>query len=273
MSFEKIEEQRVYAHRYFPRMHNWDGEGGQPVSPVAINLAADIAKEIYIRFGYETTFNPGSSDGAIVIYVQEPYLGNVFSISFDDGMGLWRLDWMVKNIQTGKDVRGSGYIAEEDGVTPVPQESLIWERLRDVMYIDYDLIKEAHDLAQLDSEGRLTIDSARKDDGDDVRQRINKLIEGSHRAEDDILWGCVVRLPSDYEPWGNRPDVERGTDCSCGCKWFRPLDQDHPESTVGMDWGVCTNPNSPRSGMLTWEHQGSHICFEQDPDDTDDRYI
>lgn len=39
--------------------------------------------------------------------------------------------------------------------------------------------------------------------------------------------------------------------CSCGCLYFLRLS---PEN-LG-DWGVCGNPQSPRKGMLTWEHQG-----------------
>ena len=38
-------------------------------------------------------------------------------------------------------------------------------------------------------------------------------------------------------------------DCSCGCKVCIEL-QD------SGDWGVCCNPESPRAGLLTWEHQG-----------------
>lgn len=43
-----------------------------------------------------------------------------------------------------------------------------------------------------------------------------------------------------------------GHDCSCGCKFFYEL-QD------SGDWGVCFNPESPRKGLLTWEHMG---CFQ-----------
>ena len=41
-----------------------------------------------------------------------------------------------------------------------------------------------------------------------------------------------------------------GVDCSCGCKYFL-------DGVGGIgDWGVCLNPESPRAGLLTWEHQG-----------------
>lgn len=43
-------------------------------------------------------------------------------------------------------------------------------------------------------------------------------------------------------------------DCSCGCKWFRAVDD--------SGWGVCINPNSPRAGLLTWDHQAGDQCFE-----------
>jgi hypothetical protein len=56
-------------------------------------------------------------------------------------------------------------------------------------------------------------------------------------------------LPTDFEPYGKR--VRTGADCSCGCKHFLKL----PEP-LDLDWGVCINPRSPRSGLLTFEHQG-----------------
>lgn len=40
-------------------------------------------------------------------------------------------------------------------------------------------------------------------------------------------------------------------DCSSGCRFFHPLSGDS-----GLDWGVCTNPKSPRAGLLTFEHDG-----------------
>ena len=62
-------------------------------------------------------------------------------------------------------------------------------------------------------------------------------------------WNIVRRLDTDYEPYGK---AEReGSDCSCGCRHFVKLVGD-----VGNDWGVCSNPESPRSGLLTFEHQG-----------------
>ena len=63
------------------------------------------------------------------------------------------------------------------------------------------------------------------------------------------LWQIVRRLNTDYEPFGK---AEReGADCSGGCRHFIKLAGD-----VGNDWGVCSNPESPRAGLLTFEHQG-----------------
>lgn len=71
----------------------------------------------------------------------------------------------------------------------------------------------------------------------------------------DRLHLVVIRLPTDYEPYGSTP---RGPlDCSHGCKHFAPL-----AGNVGHDWGVCTNPEGHRRGLLTFEHQGCEQ-FEQ----------
>ena len=68
----------------------------------------------------------------------------------------------------------------------------------------------------------------------------------------EALHLIVKRLPSDFEPWGARSRTEDwGPDCSCGCRWFIPLGQE-----LRYDWGVCHNPESPRCGLLTFEHQG-----------------
>jgi hypothetical protein len=81
----------------------------------------------------------------------------------------------------------------------------------------------------------------------------------------DHLWNVCKTLPSDFEPYGKRKrdEVVNGEDlwhqdCSCGCKFFKPL-----EGQEGNDWGVCWNPNSPRNGLLTFEHQGCP-AFEYD---------
>jgi hypothetical protein len=74
----------------------------------------------------------------------------------------------------------------------------------------------------------------------------------------DELWKVAKCLPTDFEPYGLRPDDERGADCSCGCKFFHEL-----EGSRGMDWGVCGNPKSPRAGLLTFEHMGCKFFEEQ----------
>lgn len=70
------------------------------------------------------------------------------------------------------------------------------------------------------------------------------------------LHSICRHLPSDFEPYGQR---ERDSaDCSYGCKHFLKL-----PGKLGMDWGVCANPKSPRTGLLTFEHQGCEQ-FEDD---------
>jgi hypothetical protein len=71
-------------------------------------------------------------------------------------------------------------------------------------------------------------------------------------ATHEELWRIVKKLPSDFEPYGQRNrDTDYGPDCSCGCIHFVKL-----EGALGFDWGVCANPRSPRAGLLTFEHMG-----------------
>lgn len=85
---------------------------------------------------------------------------------------------------------------------------------------------------------------------------------------EDPKWAICKRLPTDYRDYGG--NIERWEiielsypDCSCGCKFWVPL-YDEINEWADCDWGVCTNPNSPRSGLLTWEHQAGFKCFERD---------
>jgi len=72
------------------------------------------------------------------------------------------------------------------------------------------------------------------------------------------LWRVTRLLDPDYEPCGK---AERdGPDCSCGCRYFAKL-----SGNLGNDWGVCANPDSPRAGLLTFEHQGCS-AFESSED-------
>ena len=68
----------------------------------------------------------------------------------------------------------------------------------------------------------------------------------------DTLHGILRKLPSDFEPWGQRSrENDWGPDCSGGCRWFTRL-----QANLGHDWGVCSNQGSPRCGLLPFEHQG-----------------
>lgn len=80
-----------------------------------------------------------------------------------------------------------------------------------------------------------------------------------HDRLHELLHTLCAHLPTDFEPWGQRSREEDwGPDCSCGCRHFLAL-----EMPLGADWGVCANPQSPRAGMLTFEHQGCRE-FEED---------
>ena len=69
---------------------------------------------------------------------------------------------------------------------------------------------------------------------------------------------ALIRMPSDFKPFGDRDREQNyGPDCSCDCKFFMPLKGD-----LGNDWGVCINHQSPRKGLLTFEHQGC-MFFEE----------
>jgi hypothetical protein len=83
------------------------------------------------------------------------------------------------------------------------------------------------------------------------------------------LFKALKILPTDYEEYGG--EVKRWADsqkdypdCSRGCKHFVKLEGD-----LGYDWGVCSNPSSPRAGMLTWEHQTGVNCFEKEDEGTE----
>jgi hypothetical protein len=71
----------------------------------------------------------------------------------------------------------------------------------------------------------------------------------------DYLLQMVKRLSEDYKPFGEverwaNPEAEY-PDCSMGCKYYLQL-----KGELGNDWGVCSNRNSHRYGLLTFEHQG-----------------
>ena len=88
------------------------------------------------------------------------------------------------------------------------------------------------------------------------------------KSPHEKLFGILKRLPTDYSDYGG--EVERWADgndypdCSCGCKWFLPLDGE-----LGWDWGVCAKIGAPRAGLLTFEHQTGRGCFEMDDQEFD----
>jgi hypothetical protein len=80
-----------------------------------------------------------------------------------------------------------------------------------------------------------------------------------HRA----LFERRTILPTDYADYGGKivrwqmDDDDPHADCSCGCMWARWL-----RGPLGGDWCVCAKPDGPRFGLLTFEHQAGHGCFE-----------
>lgn len=64
-----------------------------------------------------------------------------------------------------------------------------------------------------------------------------------------LLERALIRKNEDYSPYGQHERSQN--DCSCGCDYFINL-----SGEFGKDWGVCTNSNSHRCGLLTFEHQG-----------------
>ena len=72
-------------------------------------------------------------------------------------------------------------------------------------------------------------------------------------ADHEQLWAVCKMLPTDFEPYGRRDRREGTGDCSSGCRHYHRVESINYE---GMDWGVCANPDSPRAGLLTFEHQG-----------------
>lgn len=70
------------------------------------------------------------------------------------------------------------------------------------------------------------------------------------------LHASKYELPQDYETYGASPKVA-GKDCANGCAFFIPLVE-----PITKDWGVCVNPYSHRSGLLTFARQG---CLHHQP--------
>jgi uncharacterized membrane protein YhdT len=78
------------------------------------------------------------------------------------------------------------------------------------------------------------------------------------------LLAISPRLPTDYTDYGGTverwKDENSEADCSWGCRWATWL-----APPFKADWCVCANPASPRKGLLTFEHQAGHGCFESAP--------
>jgi hypothetical protein len=75
---------------------------------------------------------------------------------------------------------------------------------------------------------------------------------------DEELWDVCRRLHADWEPLGQRKwhgRREDRPDCDT-CRWFVELFRTSP------DWGTCGNPESERSGLLTYREQG---CWQHEP--------
>jgi hypothetical protein len=76
---------------------------------------------------------------------------------------------------------------------------------------------------------------------------------------DEELWEACRKLPSDWEPHGERKWLGRREDrpdCATCC-WFVELFRTWP------DWGACANPESARAGLLTFREQG---CWQHEPE-------
>jgi len=88
-------------------------------------------------------------------------------------------------------------------------------------------------------------------------------------ASDEQLWRVCRKLPSDFEPYGERKwegKPQDKLDCST-CRWFQPLLRPGQ-----LDWGTCANPQSPRAGLLTfWEQGCGQFEKEQEPGTEDMR--
>ena len=77
-------------------------------------------------------------------------------------------------------------------------------------------------------------------------------------TSDEELWDACRKLPSDWEPHGQRRwygRKEARPDCDT-CRWFVELFRTSP------DWGACVNPESERAGLLTFREQG---CWKHEP--------
>ncbi len=94
-------------------------------------------------------------------------------------------------------------------------------------------------------------------------EKLPVILNNLGKTRHDLLHTVCRHLPTDYEPYGKRE--RNDADCSCGCKHFLTL-----PAPLANDWGVCINPRSPRSGLLTFEHQGCEFFGEGEEGSADD---
>ncbi|MGO9268889.1 MAG: hypothetical protein ACLQOO_01275 [Terriglobia bacterium] len=88
-------------------------------------------------------------------------------------------------------------------------------------------------------------------------------------ASDEQLWQVCRKLPTDFEPYGERKwggKLRDKRDCGT-CRWFQPLLR--PGQLV---WGTCVNPDSPRAGLLTFWEQGCEQFEEEQERGTEDMH-
>src|ERR1039458_9655812 len=76
---------------------------------------------------------------------------------------------------------------------------------------------------------------------------------------DDELWEACRKLPSDWEPHGQRKWHGKmvGRPGGDTRRWLADLFRSSP------DWGTCANPESERAGLLTFREQG---CWHHEPE-------
>ena len=98
------------------------------------------------------------------------------------------------------------------------------------------------------------------------KDKARRHLELGSRTSGGRHWQLLAEVveydPRDWSPFGllDREQSDTyGGDCSSGCVFYLPL-----KGSLGMDWGVCTNPGSHRLGKLTFEHQGCY-AFQSEP--------
>jgi ribA/ribD-fused uncharacterized protein len=156
-------------------------------------------------------------------------------------------------------------------------EAVKFDVMRQAVWSKFSQRKEIRDTLLGTGDAELVEHTARDpywgDGGDgsgkNMMGKILMRVRGDLRARDanltmhEAFLRVCKELPGDFQPWGDRDrDSEWGPDCSCGCRHFL-----HLEGDLGYDWGVCSNPASPRFGLLTFEHMGCDKFGAEDDDE------